>query len=294
MGDHVLGLTAVLPGGRILHTGGSPKASVGPDLARLFIGGEGCFGIVTEATLRVFPQPETRSLRAYEFPLFERGFAAVVDIERRGLTASLLDYGEGYSGGRPEACRLYTGFEGLRDEVRAHDRLARETCLAAGGRELPSDAAKEFWEHRHDIGNRYAERRRSGAPRASPIGARFIHVALPACRVPAYHDACLEIIERHGLAPIELGVWCRPQLFSAAMAEMRPAGAEGSGSLAAAVDEMLTLAQDWGGSMEYCHGVGLRLTHLMKREHGAGLEVLRAIKRALDPHDIMNPGKLGL
>jgi FAD/FMN-containing dehydrogenase len=47
-----------------------------------------------------------------------------------------------------------------------------------------------------------------------------------------------------------------------------------------------------GGTMEYCHGVGVKLTHLLRREMGVGFEVAKAIKRGLDPHDIMNPGKL--
>ena len=59
-------------------------------------------------------------------------------------------------------------------------------------------------------------------------------------------------------------------------------------------DEMLALAQDMGGSMEYVHGVGSKLTHLVSRELGVGLDVLRAIKAALDPHHVMNPGNLGL
>jgi D-lactate dehydrogenase (cytochrome) len=65
-------------------------------------------------------------------------------------------------------------------------------------------------------------------------------------------------------------------------------------ALAGAVDEMLALAQDLGGSMEYCHGVGVRLAHLMQREHGEGLAMMRVIKRALDPGDLINPGKLAL
>jgi FAD/FMN-containing dehydrogenase len=60
----------------------------------------------------------------------------------------------------------------------------------------------------------------------------------------------------------------------------------------AAMDEALMLAQDRGGSMEYVHGAGIRYAHLMAREHGAGLDVLRAIKRALDPENRMNPGKI--
>jgi FAD/FMN-containing dehydrogenase len=57
---------------------------------------------------------------------------------------------------------------------------------------------------------------------------------------------------------------------------------------------VLKLAQDMGGSMEYVHGAGVRLAHLMAREHGAGFDVLRSVKLTLDPHGLLNPGKLGL
>ncbi len=64
--------------------------------------------------------------------------------------------------------------------------------------------------------------------------------------------------------------------------------------LGQAVQQMLELAQVMGGVMEYCHGVGVKLNHLLAREMGAGQEVVQAIKQALDPNNIMNPGKLGL
>ena len=60
------------------------------------------------------------------------------------------------------------------------------------------------------------------------------------------------------------------------------------------VEDLLRLVQKMGGSMEYCHGVGIKLAPLMAEEHGYGLEVMRRIKKAVDPNDIMNPGKLGL
>ena len=60
-----------------------------------------------------------------------------------------------------------------------------------------------------------------------------------------------------------------------------------------AVDELLQLVQDLGGSMEYTHGVGVKLASLMRAEHGYGFEVMRQIKATLDPRNIMNPGKMG-
>jgi FAD/FMN-containing dehydrogenase len=64
--------------------------------------------------------------------------------------------------------------------------------------------------------------------------------------------------------------------------------------LGEAVEQVLQLAQDMGGIMEYCHGVGVKLNHLLAREMGVGQEVVRAMKQALDPNNIMNPGKLDL
>ncbi len=295
MGDQVLALKIVLPDGQIMETGGTGKASAGPDLTRLFIAGEGCFGIITEADIRVFRVPESRLLRAVEFPSFEDGFQVIVELTGMGLSPSLLDYGESYAapGDRPETWRLYLGFEGFREEVAAQESRALRVCASCGGRDLGAGEAEEFWEHRHDIAERYAERRRTGTARVAALGGfDFIHVSIPASRVLAFREACREIITGRDLQPIELGLWCTPELFSAVLAEPDPR--RGRAELAQAIDEMLSLAHDWGGSMEYCHGVGIRLAHLMEREHGAGLEVLRRAKRALDPLNIMNPGKLGL
>jgi len=60
------------------------------------------------------------------------------------------------------------------------------------------------------------------------------------------------------------------------------------------VDELLHLVHELGGSMEYTHGVGVKLAPLMAEEHGYGLEIMRRIKLALDPNNVMNPGKMGL
>src|SRR5262249_17771489 len=74
MGDQVLGVEAVLPTGGVIPPGGAEKSSPGPGLPRLFIGAEGCFGIVTRATLRLFPLPQARLLQAWEFADFATGF----------------------------------------------------------------------------------------------------------------------------------------------------------------------------------------------------------------------------
>ncbi|HSP55594.1 MAG TPA: FAD-binding oxidoreductase [Dehalococcoidia bacterium] len=294
MGAQVLGLTAVLPDGTVMEVRPVWKASVGPDLRRLFIGGEGCFGIVTEATLRVFPRPDKRALMAYEFATFEAGFEAVLGVQATGLAPALMDFGEEFwqEGEKPVKARLYLGFEGFAEGVAAEEGRARRICDSSGGRDVGEEEAREFWEHRHDIGERFAERRRSGT-RTAPFrgGFDYVHVALAPSRVLDYRGWCREAVAGRGLRLMESGIWCHPGLFSAVFMDNGGAGPE---AMSGAVDELLGLAQEMGGSMEYCHGVGIRLAHLMAGEHGRGLDVLRAIKRALDPLGIMNPGKLAL
>ncbi|MFQ5879568.1 MAG: FAD-binding oxidoreductase [Dehalococcoidia bacterium] len=311
MGDQVLGLVVVLANGEVLATPAVPRRSTGPNLDRLFIGAEGCLGIITEATLRVFPQSEGRELMAYAFAHFEAGFEAVMDIFAVGLRPAMIDYGESYSPPdrkerRPPASppyeepTLYMAFEGVREEVKAQARRAAAICAQRDGRALGHQEVQRFWDTRHHVAERYARSRalQAGA-RAAPVipGHPFdyVHVAIPASKVLEYRRACRAILERLHMDPVEYGIWCQPELFSMVMVRASPARPGAPREMATAIDQMLKLAQDMGGSMEYCHGVGVRLAHLMEQEHGsAGLAVLRAIKRALDPHNIMNPGKLAL
>jgi FAD/FMN-containing dehydrogenase len=119
-------------------------------------------------------------------------------------------------------------------------------------------------------------------------------VSLPVSGVIAYRARAIEVAHARGVQVFETGLWVTPGLFSMTMTATQGGRGASSDTMQDLVDELLRAAQDAGGSMEYCHGTGLRLAHLMAREHGAGLDVLRAIKKALDPHNIMNPGKLGL
>ena len=123
----------------------------------------------------------------------------------------------------------------------------------------------------------------------------YIHVALPRSKVLGFRRGALAILRRHRVFPLGFGVWTQPELVSLEM--MRPIRGDRERArkdVASAIDEALRRAQDLGGSMEYVHGVGVKLAHLMERELGAGLDLFRRVKRALDPGGRLNPGKLGL
>jgi alkyldihydroxyacetonephosphate synthase len=258
------------------------------------VGGEGCFGIVTEATLRIFPKPEKRVLRALFFESFESGFDAIQKLFAAGLRLALLDFGDDDEKNKQGAV-LYLGFEGAVGIVTAEDRLAIDLLLRNGGKHLPTLEAETFWQNRHAIARRFlANRSQRREPGRDGIFRDWIHVALPASKVLPFRRAAMVIIEQHGVDLHESGLWIQPELFSMRL------GIEDHGEnqarlvLQQTVDELLGLAQDMGGSMEYTHGVGVKLAPFMSKEHGYGLEVMRSLKKMLDPNNIMNPGKMDL
>jgi FAD/FMN-containing dehydrogenase len=290
MGDQVLGLEAVLPNGEIIRTRPVEKSSVGINLNALFIGGEGCFGIVTEATIRIFSKPEVRLLHALLFESFEAGYGAIQEMFRQRLRPALLDFGDADDG-----AMLYLGFEGMKESAAAEETRAMSICGRHGATSLPREEAERFWRERHVIARRFLNNRRERRQRGKDgVYRDWIHVALPGSKVLPFRRAAIEIIKRRGLRLRESGLWIQPELFSMPLMIEDDGAGNAQLVLEDAVEELLRLVQKMGGSMEYTHGVGVKLAPLMAEEHGYGLEVLRQIKKTLDPNNIMNPGKMAL
>ena len=243
--------------------------------------------------MRVFRQPEKRSFATVGFDSFDQGFNAVAELFALGLRPALVDLTEEYG----EGIRLYMMYEGYKEGVSAQKRRSLRVCCGFGGKDMGARETLNYWRDRHSSGEWY-RREMLNQPRSVRWQSRrgrgfdYLHMALPVSQVLDYRRRCDELLSGRGIRVTEYAIWTQPELFSMLMV---PAGKTTDGSsdnMAEAVDEVLTLAQDMGGTMEYCHGVGVKLTHLLSREMGVGFEVAKAIKRALDPHDIMNPGKL--
>ena len=294
MGEQVLGLEAVLPNGAVLRTRAVSKHSTGINLNSLLIGGEGCFGIITEATLRVFPSPQAREFCGFLFSSFEQGFGAIQKMFHERLRPALLDFGDDEDKHDPGAL-LYLVFEGNAQTVALEEELAIAICSAHGGEPLAREEPEQFWLERHEIARRFMRSRRQRRERGRDgIYRDWIHVALPASKVLAFRSAAQNVIQQRGVRLQESGLWVQPELFSMRLGIEEGAMPNAQLALEETIEELLRLAQQMGGSMEYTHGVGIKLAPLMAEEHGYGLEVMRQIKQALDPHNIMNPGKLSL
>jgi FAD/FMN-containing dehydrogenase len=301
MGDQIVALEVVLADGTLLRTPHVPRHSTGPDLSRLFVGAEGTLGIVSAAALRVFPVPERLEFLAFSFERFEDGFEMVQEVAALGMRPVFLDYGEEHANpwrDRPESPpALYLAFEGFDEEVEACIGRAAHIASRLEATPMPESEAREMWDDRHVIADRFARDRRNVAPRRDArrdgVAFDYIHVALPSSQVLPFRRICHETAEHEGVRLGDCGLWTAPEMFSTSVT--LPEADGGHLRLRGLVDELLMAAQDLGGSMEYCHGAGIRLAHLMEREWGdGGMDVLRRLKRALDPQSILNPGKLGL
>ena len=296
MGDQVLGMRALLSDGEIVETRAVPESFLGPSLNHLFIGTEGSFGIIAEATAQAFPIPERREMISFDFAEFEAGYAAVSAMYAQGMRPTVMDYGDELASdgsGRREAATLYLSFEGNPKIVEANVAEAEALCVRHGGRRGDRLELERYWTNRHASAHRYRERvLQGGVPDVgSPIRRMdYLHVSLPAGRVLEYRTRCESLLEESGIEVREWSVWGRPEFFSFLIAQ-RDVDQDGD-SLGRVVDRVLALAQEMGGSMEYCHGVGLKLAHLAEAELGSGMTAARRIKNALDPMGILNPGKM--
>jgi FAD/FMN-containing dehydrogenase len=304
MGDQVLGVEAVLADGTVLRTRAVARATTGLDLKRLLIGTEGTLGLVTAATLRVFRIPEREEIHAFRLRDFAAGFGALCRLYDDGVVPSVMDFEETFGAAGlpwrsdPAPPELYLGFAGARDVVTGSWRVARRSLRAARALPRSDREAQEYWRTRHDVIYMHDEAS-PGVTRADlalkDVIFDYAHVALPRSKVLGYRRSALAILRRHAVQPVGFGLWTQPELVSVELVR-RVAGRadQAQNAVAAAIDELLRRAQALGGSMEYVHGVGVKLAHLLAEELGPGLDVARRIKGALDPGRILNPGKLGL
>jgi len=285
------GLEVVLADGTVIRTPAVPTRSTGLDLAQLFVGTEGTLGIATEATLVALPRPEERIVASFELPSFDVGVSLAAAFRRAGIRPACLELSADDQPTR--AASLLLVFDGLRGEASLHVARAEELLASTGATPRPREQAEREWGARHAIAERWAANRRARPGMTwRPEGEfDYAHVAVPVARIPAVRETTHALVRRHGLSLVDEGLWHWPELYSVVVA-----GPPGSaGGLRAAIEGILLAAQAAGGSMEYCHGVGWKLAHLMTSEHGPGaLDVLRRVKTALDPAGILNPGKGGV
>ncbi|MGH9164945.1 MAG: FAD-binding oxidoreductase [Acidimicrobiales bacterium] len=296
MADMVAGLDVVLADGRSIRTGWrAPRSATGPDLTQLFVGSEGTLGVITSALLRVHPRPPARRQAALAFASFEDGVEACRRILRRGATPAVLRlYDEVESArscgvsGRAVLIVLDETDPGLADAVAAV--VSAES--AAAGAEVLGDGPVEQWSaSRHDL---------AFVDEIVASGLVF-----DTCEVAARWSS-LPALYRRGLAALGQ----QPGLVSASahLSHAYPDGAclyfgfagqvtedaSADGWYRAAWQALMDAVVGAGGTISHHHGIGLHKGRFLASALGSSIAALGAVKAALDPRGILNPGKLGL
>lgn len=308
IGSQVLGLEVVLGTGEVIRTPSLRKHSTGPDLTRLFIGSEGTLGIVTEVTLQVFPQPQRWALLGFTFPDFATALSAVIALQQHGISPTSLDLSitnwplelqerRGFPPPEPPVLRLV--FDGLEQIVEASCQETRRIVHTLGATPLPLAHLEEYWNTRHAIADRWAQDPdlREGKWLDTPAGKSqfdFLHCSIPVSRLLAFREQALACIRSHGVTVCEEGLWIWPECYSLILYCPQQSHGNAAQTMRETTEAVYQLVQAVGGSVEYVHGVGVRLAHLMEQELGSSMAILRTLKAVFDPDRILNPGKLGL
>lgn len=296
MAENVRGLTVVMADGTVVRTGGrARKSSAGYDLTHLFIGSEGTLGIITELTLKLTPIPEARTLTVLSFPSVEAAARVVqrclqvgVDLARAELldTAQIAAINAYSHTDFREASTLFVELSG---ETRSLDGQAARLDVIADAEGVlerrtidPADYER-VWQVRHDA-----------LPAAQALRPDSYTWSTDVC-VPIAHLAqCItetqaDIIASGLLAPIAGHVGDGNFHLAFVLANGDDAERQRAAGL---YRRMIRRALSFGGTCTGEHGIGEGKMSDLIDEHPTGVPVMRAIKRALDPEGLLNPGKM--
>ncbi|PYI66544.1 FAD-binding oxidoreductase [Arthrobacter livingstonensis] len=297
MKENVLGLTVVLADGTVIKTGGrARKSAAGYDLTHLFVGAEGTLGVLTEVTLRVYGIPEATGVAICSFPTLEACTAVVLATLTSGVPISrvellddvTVDAVNRYSGlGLPVLPTLIFEFEGSPSAVAEQSGTVRGLAARHGGTgwDYADDPERigRIWRARHDALPSYA----ALVPGSSTWST---DVCVPISRLAECITLTKADTDAHGvLAPIVGHVGDG----NFHLAFVLPPGDEGALAAAAAINgRLVDRALSMGGTSTGEHGIGLGKTASLAKEHASALPAMAAIKHALDPRGILNPGKV--
>ena len=299
--DLLLNLRVATPATGLIETVEVPRHAVGPELTQLFAGSEGTLGVITSATLQLVPMPAERRFAAVAFPSVGAGIQAI----RRTLQA----------GHRPSVVRMYDedatrlafspvvgedlrgvytvmAFEGEAEAVDVEERRTLQIASEAGGELLDPILGQRWWDRRYDFYQ---------PPHQPELPAIWgtLDVVATYARVEAVYEALHRAVrEPYADTGLELRMHFSHWYLWGTMIYGRFVVPEGGPDALVLHDRIwedgMTAALDAGGVMNDHHGVGMKLGPYMRRQHGGALDAMRQIKAALDPNNIMNPGKMGL
>lgn len=297
MRDNVLGLEVVLADGRIIRTGTrARKTAAGYDLTALFVGAEGTLGLITELTLRLQGQPEATTAAICGFAEMTSAVAAVSDTIQMGLPMARIEFMDAasvaavnaWSGTAiPLTPHLMVEFHGSESGAREQAETFGQIVAEHGGTGFDwatrAEDRTKLWAMRHNA--YYAIK----AARPGSV-ALVTDICVPISRLAEAVTLTQDDIVASGIEGPILGHVGDGNFHAILLYDDRnPAEVAAAKALS---HRMVTRALEMGGTATGEHGIGLGKLDYMQAEHGAGWDVMQSLKTALDPANIMNPGKM--
>ena len=299
--DMCVSMEVVLPNGDIINTLPVPKHAAGPDLNQIFIGSEGTLGVITKATFKLFEQPECRKHRAFLFPDMTSGFAAGRDIMQKVKPSIMRFFDEAETvsiikkilGFEKKGCFMNVTCEGIERIVDVEMDIVIEICKKYGAQDLGSEYGEKWYENRitffypghiMDIPQMFG---------TMDTVARFkdiekIYWAMKNAIETNFPDVRFIAHCSHWY---EWGT----MIYDRFILDNPPADPDEAIRLHNRIwNTGVRAAMENGGVINDHHGIGLKLSRLMKEQYGPAMQVMEALKKQLDPNGIMNPYKLGL
>jgi D-lactate dehydrogenase (cytochrome) len=298
MKDNVLSLTAVMPNGDVVRTSRrAKKTSAGYDLTRLMVGAEGTLGVITEITLKLHGIPEAISAGICPFPSVTAACDATILTIQSGLPVARIEL---LDEAQVRACNLYSKltlpetpmllveFHGTDASVREQAERFGEIAGEFGGGPFEwatkAEERTRLWQARHDA---------YWACMALRPGAKGVStdVCVPISRLAECVEETKRDIEASGLLAPIVGHVGDGNFHVLPLVDMDdPAEIEAAKAF---VERLVSRALAMEGTCTGEHGVGQKKMKYLEEEHGPeALDLMRTLKRAIDPDDIMNPGKI--
>ncbi len=297
MRENVLALQVVTADGRIMRTGGrARKSAAGYDLTRLLVGSEGTLGIITEVTLRLYGIPEKTAAAVCSFATLEGAVKTVISTIQSGIPIARiellddlqirmlnkyakLDY--------PEQNTLFMEFHGTDAGVTEQTEMVQAIASEHGGGNfmwtVQAEERTKLWQARHDAvwANKQA---------CPGWGMWVTDVCVPISRLAEVVLETKRDIQAEGLIAPLLGHVGDGNFHLTIM--VKPDDPAYLARVEALNDRLVERALRVGGTCTGEHGIGLGKIKFLQAEHGESVQLMQAIKRALDPQNIMNPGKI--
>ncbi len=296
--DLVTGLEAVLPDGRVVRIDSQPRRAVGPDLRQLWLGSEGAFGIITEVTLKVFPQPPDRWLQAYGVGSMRAGLDVIHGFMRDGWKPAVVrlhdavEAARGFHGTVTEGeCILLVLSEGPEGYARAEGAAIDARARVAGLRPLGPGPVENWLEVRNDVRDLEKYIRRG-------IIVDTIEVAAPWTAIADIYEQVLhrlveEVPEMVAASGHSSHSYAQGTNLYFVLGAQPPRDADEVARVYEAIwSRVMETTLALGGTISHHHGVGRFRARWVPEDLGTSYELLRRLKAAFDPLGLMNPGSL--